>query len=122
MPESTLIVPLTPDTLPVFLSIFGDLDGIDRFRGRRSTARRPSRVRFEYIQTFAAGGAELMPADAEDISEAGIGFVTRAPLTVGETIQIFLRGEALEYTINATVMHCTRRNDRYRVGAKFVWD
>lgn len=115
------VIPLTRETLSVFLSIFGDLPHGAPFRGRRDDIRRPSRIPIEFLRTRPSGDAEMCYGHCVDISEGGVGFVCRDALRVGELIEVFLKGESQEYSVRAQVVHCAATADRHRIGAQFVW-
>ena len=122
MVQTARVVTLTRETLPVFLSIFGDLSVASTYRGSRSLLRRPSRCPIEYLRTRASGDAEMLAAECVDISEAGIGFTCQDALEVGATIEIFLPGESQEYAARVKIVHANEKGGVYRCGGKFIWD
>ncbi len=122
MPSAEPVIALTRETLPVFLSIFGDLSAAATFRGQRQAVRRPSRCKIEFLRVHAPGNPELCRGQCVDISEDGIGFRCRDDLRVGERIDIFLPGESTEYSVRARVVHAAEKAGYYRIGAQFVWD
>lgn len=122
MPRETTVVELTPQTLPVFLSIFGDMTAVPNRLGNRSADRYPSNARIEFIRTHGIANAELCRGRCVDISEGGIGFVSEEAVRPGERVQIYLNGETQVYLVTAEIVHANPRGPKYRVGAKFVWE
>jgi len=121
VPQPQSVIQLTRQTMPIFLSIFGDIPEGSTFRGRRKAVRRPTRTPIEFLCMYSPTNAEMCPGTCVDISEDGIGFRSPVELDVGQTIQVFLTGEAQDYSIGARIVHCTSKGAFYRVGAKFVW-
>ncbi|HOW17429.1 MAG TPA: PilZ domain-containing protein [Phycisphaerae bacterium] len=122
MAQAGTVVRLNRENLPIFLSIFGDMVQGTATPEARRVARRTARCAFEFIRTHAAGDAEILPAWCVDISEAGLGFVCREPLLVGEIIEVYLPGESQEYLARVRVIHARPSKGRYRCGGVFVWD
>ncbi len=118
--QAGTVVRLNRENLPIFLSIFGDLTQAANPETRQ-VARRSTRCAIEFIRTHAAGDAELLPARCVDISEAGLGFVCREELLVGETIEVYLPGESQEYMARVRIIHARSRNGHCRCGGAFVW-
>jgi len=122
VPQPQSVIQLTRQTMPIFLSIFGDAVEDGTFRGRRKAIRRQTRMPIEFLCMYSPTDAEMHQGACVDISEDGIGFRSPVELNVGQTVQIFLSGEAQEYSVGARIVHCTPKGAYYRVGARFVWD
>jgi len=122
MAQAGTVVRLNRENLPIFLSIFGDLVQSTVTPEARRVARRSARCAIEFIRTHPAGDAEILPARCVDISEAGVGFVCREPLLVGETVEVYLPGESQEYLARVRIIHARRCKGRYRCGGVFIWD
>lgn len=121
MPQTGAVVMLTRETLPIFLSIFGDLSAANAYRGNRGLIRRPSRCPIEFVRMRGTGDAEMFSAECVDISEAGLGFVCRDELKAGEVIEVYLPGESQEYNARVEVIHARESDGAYRCGGKFLW-
>jgi hypothetical protein len=121
MSKPSTVIRLTRDTLPVYLSIFGDPSAGDADLRQRANVRYPSERPVEIVRMLSPYDADMCTARCVDISEDGIGFVCRDELTLGEEIQIYLSGETETYTLAGKIIHASPTESGFRIGAQFVW-
>lgn len=122
MRDTMDVIDLTQQKLAIFLTIFGDLTTSDNHQNnKRRHGRRPSAAMIEFLRLHGGADAEMCRGRCVDISEGGIGFVCKDPVTIGEKIHIYLNGEMQTYTVQAEVIHSVKHGAIHRIGARFIW-
>ncbi len=82
---------------------------------------RRARLRISYLTEGDAEAQNLEPIDItiRDISEVGLGFLTRRQLETYQKLLITIEIDGLKYEFPCTVVHCTATVGMHKIGVIF---
>lgn len=72
-----------------------------------------------YVQRLEVSGSDPVPITVQNISEDGIGFVTKQRIVPLEKVRIILEVPEGDVEFLGTVIHCTQTVGMYKIGVKY---
>jgi c-di-GMP-binding flagellar brake protein YcgR len=103
----------------ILRQIHSESDATSRTDGRRQAFRATFGAMGSITCTSAGKTADEIYISTRDISEMGLGFLTKADMRTGQTVVVTLDTDHGTIEIPGTVVHCTTTLGGKKVGVQF---